>query len=65
MSTFIVRLAESGPPAVAVKDLIDVAGLPTTAGCRAVATSAAPAVADAAEELMLAAGLVVEAAVGA
>jgi amidase len=33
---------------VAVKDLIDVAGLPTTAGSRAVAAHAAPAVSDAA-----------------
>ena len=49
MSTFIVRLAESGPGrAVAVKDLFDMAGLPTTAGSRAVAASAEPAVADAA-----------------
>jgi amidase len=47
--TFITRLE---PPAgglrLAVKDLIDVAGLPTTAGCRAVADAAVPAVADAA-----------------
>ena len=49
VSTFIVRLAESGPGlAVAVKDLIDMAGLPTTAGSRAVALSAVPAAADAA-----------------
>ncbi len=49
MSTFIVRLAESGPGlAVAVKDLIDLAGLPTSAGSRAVAASTAPAVDDAA-----------------
>jgi amidase len=33
---------------VAVKDLVDVAGCPTTAGCRAVALRAAPAGADAA-----------------
>ena len=32
---------------VAVKDLIDVAGLPTTAGSRAVAAQAAPAASDA------------------
>ncbi|MEA2826480.1 MAG: amidase [Actinomycetota bacterium] len=49
MSTFIVRLADSGPGlAVAVKDQFDMAGLPTTAGCRAVAASAEPALADAA-----------------
>ena len=49
MSTFILRLAESGPGlAVAVKDLIDMVGLPTTAGSRAVATDARPAAADAA-----------------
>ena len=49
MSTWIVR--ETGPGAglrVAVKDLIDVAGLPTTAACRAVAGRAEPAGADAA-----------------
>ena len=33
---------------MAVKDLIDVAGVPTTAGCRAVARTAQPAVSDAA-----------------
>jgi amidase len=33
---------------VAVKDLIDVAGFPTTAGCRAIERSASPATADAA-----------------
>jgi len=33
---------------VAVKDLIDLAGLPTTAGCRAIERAAGPAVADAA-----------------
>jgi amidase len=33
---------------VAVKDLIDLAGLPTTAGCRAIARTAVPAAADAA-----------------
>jgi amidase len=47
---FIVRL-EPGPgggPTVAVKDLVDVAGVPTTAGCRAVADTASPATADAA-----------------
>jgi len=49
MSTWIVREAPSGAGLrVAVKDLIDVAGLPTTAGCRAVAERAGPAPADAA-----------------
>ncbi len=49
MSTFITVLDEgSGPQRVAVKDLIDVAGVPTTAGCRAVERRAAPAAADAA-----------------
>jgi amidase len=49
VATFITRLAPA--PArvrLAVKDLIDIAGLPTTAGCRAVADTAVPAVADAA-----------------
>ncbi len=49
MSTFVVRLATSGPGlAVAVKDLFDMVGLPTTAGSRAVAAAARPAQADAA-----------------
>jgi amidase len=49
MSTWIVREAAPGAGLrVAVKDLIDVAGLPTTAGCRAVAERASPALADAA-----------------
>jgi amidase len=48
MATFIVRLPQAGGPVrLAVKDLIDVAGLPTTAGSRAVAESAGPAAADA------------------
>ncbi|HZC39891.1 MAG TPA: amidase [Streptosporangiaceae bacterium] len=49
MSTWITK--DSGPGGglrVAVKDLIDVAGLPTTAACRAVADRAEPASADAA-----------------
>lgn len=48
MSTFITRLESSGAgPRVAVKDLIDVEGVPTTAGCRAVERSAKPAERDA------------------
>lgn len=49
MSTWILRLDALGAgPRVAVKDLIDVAGVPTTAGSRAVADLAEPAGADAA-----------------
>jgi amidase len=49
MSTFITRMDEPGTgPTLAVKDLIDVAGVPTTAGCRAVAEDALPAARDAA-----------------
>jgi amidase len=49
MTTFITRLDTTGTgPRLAVKDLIDVAGVPTTAGSRAVAQAAAPATADAA-----------------
>ncbi len=49
MATWIVRESPPGGagPRVAVKDLIDMAGLPTTAGSRAVADTAAPALADA------------------
>lgn len=48
MSTFITRLESSGAgPRVAVKDLIDVLGVPTTAGSRAVSRDAQPATADA------------------
>jgi len=49
MTTFITTLHATGTgPRLAVKDLIDVAGVPSTAGCRAVARTATPAVADAA-----------------
>jgi amidase len=48
VATFITRFDTSGPGIrLAVKDLIDMQGVPTTAGCRAVADSAVPAVADA------------------
>src|ERR1700741_1754955 len=46
--TWIVRLDAPGDgPRLAVKDCIDVEGLPTTAGCQVVAEQASPAVADA------------------
>ncbi|HTU74129.1 MAG TPA: amidase [Trebonia sp.] len=49
MSTFIIESSAPGTgPRVAVKDLIDMAGLPTTAGSRAVAATARPADRDAA-----------------
>ena len=49
MTTFALRLDAPGPGLrVAVKDLLDMRGLPTTAGSRAVASTAAPADADAA-----------------
>lgn len=49
MTTWILRLDQPGTgPRVAVKDIIDVAGVPTTAGSRLVADSAEPAAADAA-----------------
>jgi amidase len=48
MATFITPLDSSGDGVrLAVKDLIDVEGVPTTAGCRAVADQASPAAADA------------------
>ena len=48
MSTFILRLDGAGSgPRLAVKDLIDMAGLPTTAGSRALARKAKPAEKDA------------------
>jgi amidase len=49
VSTFIIASTEPGMgPRVAVKDIIDMAGLPTTAGSRAVAATALPAARDAA-----------------
>lgn len=52
MTTFITRLdgrdGRPDAPRLAVKDAIDVAGVPTTVGCAAVADDAAPADADAA-----------------
>jgi amidase len=48
MSTFITRYATAGPGVrLAVKDLIDMEGELTTAGCRAVAVRARPAERDA------------------
>lgn len=49
MSTWITRLDAPGSGIrVAVKDAIDVAGAPTTVGCRAIADRAVPATSDAA-----------------
>jgi amidase len=49
MGTFITRLPHSTRGIrLAVKDLIDIRGVPTTAGCRAVAETALPAEQDAA-----------------
>ena len=48
MSTWVVRLTPEGAgPRLAVKDCIDVAGVPTTAGCPVVAEMAEPAANDA------------------
>lgn len=48
MTTFITKLdGEGSGPRLAVKDLIDVEGVPTTAGCRAVERTAKPATTDA------------------
>ena len=51
MSTFITKLTpptNATGPRVAIKDLLDWEGTPTTAGCKAVADSAQPAATDAA-----------------
>jgi amidase len=49
MSTWILRLDQPGRgPRVAIKDLIDVAGTPTTGACKVLAATAAPAERDAA-----------------
>jgi amidase len=49
MTTFITKLDSAGDgPRVAVKDIVDVAGVPTTAGCRAIERTAKPAAQDAA-----------------
>lgn len=48
MTTWIIRCTAGPGIRVAVKDLIDVRGFPTTAGCRAVAESAPVSEADAA-----------------
>jgi amidase len=49
VSTFITQLdaGTASGPRLAVKDLIDVEGVPTTAGCKAVADAATPAEKDA------------------
>ena len=48
MTTWLVRLDPPGDgPRLAVKDCIDVAGLPTTVGCAVIARRAGPAAADA------------------
>ncbi|MCO6006766.1 amidase [Actinoallomurus purpureus] len=49
MTTWLLRIEAPGDgPRLAVKDAIDVAGLPTTAGCPVIGDRAAPAEADAA-----------------
>ncbi len=48
MTTWLIRLNAPGDgPRLAVKDCIDVAGLPTTVGCPVIAERAGPAAADA------------------
>ena len=49
MTTFITKLDSVGNgPRLAVKDIVDVAGVPTTCGSKAVADAAVPAPGDAA-----------------
>jgi amidase len=49
MSTFITKLDSNGRgPRVAVKDIVDVAGVPTTCGSKAIERTATPATRDAA-----------------
>lgn len=47
MNTFITRLSGGSGLRVAVKDMLDMAGLPTTVGCRAIERRAVAAEADA------------------
>jgi amidase len=48
-ATWIIRLEAVGDgPRLAVKDCIDIEGLPTTMGCQAIAEQAKPAASDAA-----------------
>lgn len=48
-ATWIIRLEAAGDgPRLAVKDCINIEGLPTTVGCRAIADQAKPAASDAA-----------------
>jgi amidase len=49
VTTFITKLDTTGSGTrVAVKDIVDIAGVPTTAGCRALERNASPAAVDAA-----------------
>lgn len=48
VSTFITRLSGGSGRRVAIKDMLDMVGLPTTVGCRAIERRAVPAGSDAA-----------------
>jgi len=48
VATYITELDIGAGPRIAIKDLIDLAGYPTTAGCRALADLGEPATTDAA-----------------